>query len=213
MLANELRQWKYYENQLPMYFKNSYGMIEQFSMLYDILLHLDNLNLDINYALDIFDSNYETFIESQGITGSDILDKLASLFGVSRNFDITYINNENVEESASLSLTNTELIKLIKARIIRNNYAGTYEASRELYDKIQFPVYILQTGTPASAYVYLDTGSAVNISENEQKMFLAGLFTLDSMGITYKMAIGSIVDIAIWDSDTSTRTWDEGVWS
>lgn len=215
MLIDKLKEWKYYERKLPLYMRNSYGITEHFVILYELLLQLDKLEDEVMYALNVFDTNYLDFINSLDTSinkdKSDILDKLATLYGLTRDFDVTYEEN-NVVVSASLHLNNSELLKLIKARIIQNDYKGTYEESRYLYEKIGFPIYMLQTGEPAYAYLFLDVGQYTP-TLNERILFLAGFFTLKSMGIRYATAIGQVVELAIYDSFINSRTWDNGHWS
>lgn len=214
MIIDKLKEWKYYEQKLPLYMKNSYGILEHFRILYELLLNVDSLEDNIIQSLDVFSNTYLEFINSLDGSDenvSDILDKLASLYGVSRNFGITY-SNSGTPTYENLSLTNKELLKLIQARIIQNGYKGTYEESRKLYDKIGFGVYMLNTATPGYSYLYLDE-SIYMPTENERIMFLAGLFTLKSMGITYEMNVGELITLALWDSNDSTRMWDEGKWS
>ena len=163
---------------------------------------------------NILDASYLTFInnldDSDTKDSSDILNKIGLLYGVTRTFDVDYIEN-NETKTASLHLTNSEFLKLIKARIIQNNYDGSYIQSREFYDKMNLPVYLFQSANSAEVYVYLDT--SVPLTENEEKMFLANLFTIKSMGITYITSITEVVSLLIWDSTSEFRYWDKGRWT
>lgn len=216
MLIDKLLAWDYYEKKIPLYLRNSYGIVDHFIIVYECLTRVNDIEDTLIKALDIFDENYLTFINELDTSDtkdkSDILDKLGKLYGLNRDFDVTYLEN-SVEKTASLHLNNAELLKLIKARIIQNNYTGTYKESRELYEKIELPIYILQTYTAAYAYLFLDESSSYTLSENEKILFLAGFFTLKSMGIRYATATGDISELALWDSSIDSKSWDVGRWS
>lgn len=201
MITGTLKEWNYYLNKLPLYLQNSYGFDEHFKILFDLLVRVDSLEDDILNQFNILSSTY--------VAKDDILDKIAELFGVRRTFDVTY-KEDNVTKQAALTLTNSELLKLIKAQIINNNYDGTYETSNQFYRTMNLPVYLLQSGNPGEVYVMLD--NSVQLTENEQIMFLANLFTIKSMGIVYNTSIVEISSVMIWDSNDSNRYWDEGRW-
>lgn len=213
MIIDKLKTWDYYKRKIPLYLQNSYGFVDHFKMLFDLLIQIDSTEDDVIKAFDVLNEIYLNYINSlpdATENDSDILDKIAALFGVSRNFDVSYIDN-NILEKASLTLTNAELLKLIKARIIQNNYSGTYEETRQFYTNMGLPVYLFQSGSPAEVYVLLD--NSIQLTENEQKMFLANLFTIKSMGIVYHTSITDIVSMLVWDSNISTRMWDVGRWA
>ena len=212
MIIDKLKFWEYYKRKIPIYLLNSYGFEEHFKMLFDLLVQLDSTEDSVMKAFDILNETYLDYINNlpdATESTSDILEKIAELFGVSRNFDIDYIE-DGTDKKASLSLTNSELLKLIKARIIQNNYQGTYEESREFYTNMNLPVYLFQSGNPAEVYVLLD--NSAQLTDNEQKMFLSNLFTIKSMGITYHTYITDVLSVMIWDTDSSTRYWDTGRW-
>lgn len=214
MIINKLKSWNYYKEKIPLYIQNSYGIVEHFKILFDLLVQMDLTEDDVLYGFNILDASYLTFInnldDSDTKDSSDILNKIGLLYGVTRTFDVDYIEN-NETKTASLHLTNSEFLKLIKARIIQNNYDGSYIQSREFYDKMNLPVYLFQSANSAEVYVYLDT--SVPLTENEKKMFLANLFTIKSMGITYITSITEVVSLLIWDSTSEFRYWDKGRWT
>ena len=214
MIINKLKSWNYYKEKIPLYIQNSYGIVEHFKILFDLLVQMDLTEDDVLYGFNILDASYLTFInnldDSDTKDSSDILNKIGLLYGVTRTFDVDYIEN-NETKTASLHLTNSEFLKLIKARIIQNNYAGSYIQSREFYDKMNLPVYLFQSANSAEVYVYLD--ASVPLTENEEKMFLANLFTIKSMGITYITSITEVVSLLIWDSTSEFRCWDKGRWT
>lgn len=214
MIINKLKSWNYYKEKIPLYIQNSYGIVEHFKILFDLLVQMDLTEDDVLYGFNILDASYLTFInnldDSDTKDRSDILNKIGLLYGVTRTFDVDYIEN-NETKTASLHLTNSEFLKLIKARIIQNNYDGSYIQSREFYDKMNLPVYLFQSANSAEVYVYLNT--SVPLTENEEKMFLANLFTIKSMGITYITSITEVVSLLIWDSTSEFRYWDKGRWT
>lgn len=214
MIINKLKSWNYYKEKIPLYIQNSYGIVEHFKILFDLLVQMDLTEDDVLYGFNILDASYLTFInnldDSDTKDSSDILNKIGLLYGVTRTFDVDYIEN-NETKTASLHLTNSEFLKLIKARIIQNNYDGSYIQSREFYDKMNLPVYLFQSANSAEVYVYLNT--SVPLTENEEKMFLANLFTIKSMGITYITSITEVVSLLIWDSTSEFRYWDKGRWT
>lgn len=214
MIINKLKSWNYYKEKIPLYIQNSYGIVEHFKILFDLLVQMDLTEDAVLYGFNILDDGYLTFInnldDSDTKDSSDILNKIGLLYGVTRTFDVDYIEN-NEAKTASLHLTNSEFLKLIKARIIQNNYDGSYIQSREFYDKMNLPVYLFQSANSAEVYVYLDT--SVPLTENEEKMFLSNLFTIKSMGITYITSITEVVSLLIWDSTSEFRYWDKGRWT
>lgn len=202
MITGTLKEWSYYLNKLPIYLQNSYGFEEHFKILFDLLTTLDSTEDEILSAFDILNVSFTP--------KDDTLDKIAELFGVRRTFDVIY-KEDNVTQTASLTLTNNELLKLIKAQIINNNFDGTYETANKFYKNMNLPVYLLQSGNAAEVYVMLD--NSAQLSNNEQIMFLANLFTIKSMGIIYNTSIVEVSSIFIWDSEDSNRYWDEGRWA
>ena len=213
MLSDKLKSWEYYKNKLPLYIQNSYGIDEHFKIILSTLLQLDIVEDDVIKAFNIFDDNYLSYINSLDLSTtkdhSDILDKIGELYGVTRNFDVTYTES-GTEKTGSLHLTNSEFLKLIKARLIQNSYSGTYEDSRKFYEMIDLPIYLFQSQNPAEVYVYLD--ESAQLTDNEKKMFLSNLFTITSMGITYITNISNIVRLFVWDSTIDNRFWDKGRW-
>lgn len=216
MLNDKLKSWTYYKNKLPLYFRNSYGIMEHFDILYQLLKRYDDTEDTILSAFDITSDDYERNIIFAYDTTEEqhsfyFLDILASLYGVSRSFDVEYdLNKEH--HKVSLYLTNSELLKLIKCRIIQNNFDGSYKQTREFYDKMRIPVYLLQGPYPATVQVIISTtysdGTPFEITENEMHMYLANLFTIESMGITYFTSVQDVAKMAIWDSTSKNRAYD-----
>ena len=58
-----------------------------------------------------------------------------------------------------------------------------------------------------------DDRVSLTLTENEEKMFLANLFTIKSIGITYITSITEVVSLLTWDSTSEFRYWDKGRWT
>lgn len=235
ILPNTLKDFSYYFNKVPLYLKNSEGFIEHFRIWFDLLV--GNYDYDastfegvvvtedvILYLLNIFDNDYLQFISnlqgsnsSQTVefgTVSDILDKLAEIYGVRRNFSVTYIIIENTESklvTKELSLNNSELLTLIKTQIIKNYCVGTYEQIQKFYQDINLPVIVLtDDNSSATCSLILEevTDSTLSYSDNIKDMFLSGLLTIENMGIAYRLQILNLDELGVWD----VSNWDERNW-
>lgn len=213
MLKAELLDLDYYLNKLSLFMRNSYGVEEQFEMIHQILVRV-NTSIDETFeALDVMSENYLSIINSyiNNNEDFDILDKIASIYGVSRHFSVTYKETpESVTSTTTeLNLTNEELLMLIRARIIQNTYRGSYIESKQFYSLIglQNQITLLTFSAGVCEVIY----TATSEQSNELKcMFLAGLLTLTSMGITYEHRLLDLSAIAIWDTtdwDDTTKKW------
>lgn len=213
MIEDRLKQWEYCKSKFPMYMQQSYGILSHFEMLHEFLLEMDDTEDCIFEGLNVFEKKDTDFLKSDE---SDILDKLATLFGVARTFDLSY-TYMNKAYKKSLHLTNEELLNLIKARVMRNNYDGTYKMSRELYEMLGLNVYLTNSG-PANVQVVLDESENTTLSDNMTDMFKAGLFTLNSAGIAYSNVLLNLKKVLTWVLDsnktdvTDNYKWDKGVW-
>ena len=168
--------------------------------------------------LNIFSDDYFDFLNLYcDILGSDnrpnILDNIASIFGVSRNIKITYTDYDgDLHTDVALVLSNYELSILIKARIIQNYCNGSLEQVNEYYQSIGLNILVNTDNTiAATANLYLIQEQEQEIS-NIDKMFLAGLLVIKSMGIEYKPQRLVLTNIMIWDSTDTTIGWDGGNW-
>lgn len=213
MIIDKLKQWKYYQQKLPLFLQNSYGVLDHFYIIFEILLQSDNVSEDILKGFDIFADDYSDYIlkMSDNEYKLDILDKIGEIYGVSRYFNVRYVENNNIVIKA-LKLTNTELHKLILTKVIQTTYDGSYSNARELYEKINLPIYMLKNENDASVQLILDLGK-YNESENILDMFKANLFTLKSIGINYSTLMADISSLAEYDSNESKHYWDKGLWS
>lgn len=170
---------------------------------------------------------------------SDILDLIGEIVGVNRyitvNYGPLYTFTDNRTESTLparervsnklVRLTNSELYRCIRCRIVQNNYHGTYEELEQLYRKIGLNIYIIDmsgnnfSDRSAEAFLYLDNRhfdplrfselkaempTAMPLTINDKYLFLMGYYTIRSMGISYTV---NIIDLR-----AKSARWDESMW-
>lgn len=199
MLIEKLKQKEYYLSKLTMFLRNSYGIEEQVEVLWKVLTDIDTTIDDVFYALSMATTE----------DVDDLFNKLAELIGTKRQMDVTYLVNE-VPQYYTLTLTNAELLRAIKTRILQNNYVGTFEEFISNYQSIGLEVLIYDTETPSTVSIVLNDSPA--LTDNDKKLFLAGNYTIRSVGIVYQHSILDITQLAIWDAITSvfdTAQWGE----
>lgn len=216
MLIEKLKQWEYYYKKLPLYVRNSYGIKDHFEMIFDMMIEMDINEEEICNCFNLLQDNYisNIIIKYDEIDGYDFkfLDMIADIYGVSRSLDATYINENNVSVTEQLKLTNEELYTFIKARIIQNNYDGSYEQAIQYYDNIGLNIQLFFDSTePAKCDIYLDLNKLA-ISKNIQALFLAGLLTIKSVGITYNERLVDFDKAGIWDGTGNHSIWDVTSW-
>lgn len=227
-VPDKIKSYEWYYNKLPLYLKNSYGFSEHFRIWYELLISGDkngivNVGDTLLYLFNIFDKNFLQTIgnlpdsgatEGNYGTVSDFLDKLGYLFGVIRNFSVTYKNDNDEDVTEDLSLNNEDFLLLIKAQIIKNYCEGTYEQIKGYYNSAGLDVFLITTEDGASAHVYLAAPPhSSKYSLNVEKMFKSGLMRIESMGITYTEGVRVLVSFLTWDSTKTKEYWDTGVWS
>lgn len=227
-VPDKIKSYEWYYNKLPLYLKNSYGFSEHFRIWYELLISGDkngivNVGDTLLYLFNIFDKNFlqtiANFPDSGATEGnygtvSDFLDKLGYLFGVIRNFSVTYKNDNDENVTEDLSLNNEDFLLLIKAQIIKNYCEGTYEQIKGYYNSAGLDVFLITTEDGASAHVYLAAPpNSSKYSLNVEKMFKSGLMRIESMGITYTEGVRVLVSFLTWDSTKTKEYWDTGVWS
>lgn len=178
------------ENGEPIVLEGQYGYVIPTNILptSNLILHL----------LNIYDSSYlESLskLKDYNENVSDILDKLANLFSISRNIKVTYTSNSStiVEE---LHLNNEELLIFIKSQIIRNYCDGTYEQAMRYYEEAGLTVVLKPDETSGKVDILLNT---VNMSENIQKLFLSGNLTISHLGIEYLYSAVNLANVLFWN--------------
>jgi len=191
MIIDKLKQKEYYLSKLTLFMRNSYGIEEQFTIFWKLLIDIDSSIDDIFDALTLL----------KDIDVDDTLDKLAELVGSKRQLDVVYEINLTPTRF-TLNLTNKELLRSIKTRILQNNYFGTYQEFVDNYQKIGFKVLIYDNVNPNTVSIVLN--DSTSLTENDRHMFLSGNYTIRSMGIEYIHFIQSIELLGVWNNLTST---------
>lgn len=138
--------------------------------------------------------------ETLNPSNNAILDWIGNLVGVKRQFRIgeTYIY-----------LGNKEFIRLIKAQILQNNYAGTREQINELYSDLGLTIRQYNSTNPGEVYLYWDKADFRNddgtykdgFSANDKILFEHGFYTIKSMGLSYHTEVVNFKNLGIWDSE------------
>lgn len=219
MLIDKLRAWEYYYKKLPLYMRNSYGIKEHFEIVWNVMMQLEWTQEDVLDVMNLLQDDYvsKVIAKYDDVNSYDFsfLDVIGSLYGVNRSLNVNYIDNYTGETiHKKLYLTNKEFYMLIKARIVQNNYDGTFEQARQYYENIGLPMYMFTGTNPAECYLYL--GFNDNITDNVKDLFMANLLTLKSVGITYIRYQIDISKMAIWagkdDTPNDNNSWDVSVW-
>lgn len=216
-----LSNFSYYKKKIPLFYRDSYGFVDQFEMLFRRMLgESDNgiiyVGDQILFGYNIFDEKYKEYLSTldPGGYSCDILEKVASLFGLTRKITVTYDDN-GTSITETLTLTNEELLTITYAEIIKNNFLGTREECNQFYKLIALNVFSLDDETHRGrAKLVLAVTPERNYSSNIQKLFLAGRLTLASVGIEYTYSIDYFTSSnLIWDSTQQDEMWDFSNWS
>lgn len=224
ILPEELQSFDYYRNLTPMYLKDIHGFFEQIKIWYNFSMKKSGVitcGLDVPCGvntstktqsivsiidetfkfLDIFNTTSQHLDES-----SDILNKLGAFFGVSRNFSVTIDS-----EKKSLSLSDDEFLILVKCQVIKNFFEGTQEHLIKCFNLVNLPVMPLTDANhTAHCMMYMLLQDENEVSQNVKDMFLAGMLSVESLGIYYTYAIQIARNIAIFDSFVATSMFDSG---
>ena len=224
ILPEELQSFEYYKGLTPMYLQDVHGFLDQVKIWFDLSMQKASILtcgtdvrcgavvvgsrtesivsvIDKTFAfLDIFNTSGQHLSES-----ADILDKLASLFGVSRQFSVTI-----EDKKKQLNLSDNDLLILIKCQVIKNFFNGTYEHLMRCFEIVNLPIMPLTDTQPAHCKMYMLLQDENEVSQNVKDMFLSGMLSVESMGIYYTYAIQIAQNIAIFDSLSSTAVFDIG---
>lgn len=220
MLIDKLRAWDYYYKKLPLYMRNSYGIKEHFEIVWNVMTQLEWTQEDVLDVMNLLQNDYISYVIAKydEIDGYDFafLDMIGSLYGVNRSLNVQYIDDSTgAVVHKKLYLTNKEFYMLIKARIVQNNYDGTFEQARAYYENIGLPIYMFTGTNPAECYLYLGVNDNTT-SDNIKALFMANLLTLKSVGITYIRHQIDIGRMALWagknDAVNNNNQWDLSVW-
>lgn len=209
ILPEELSRFEYYKQKLPLYLQNSTSFQEHFKIWYDIMMGDSSQNINgIVPSLEEMLALFDIFsIDYKSNTSYDMLDKIGSIFGVTRKFksgDYTF------------DLHDDAFSKLIKARIVRNACEGTRQQIQALYEELfndtneqgdRIYQVVLQRDGIANVTIYLTSLEPEDSSSDLQRLFLAGELRVESMGISYSERITAINNLLIWDSEETDHMW------
>lgn len=200
LIPSRLLTNEYYLQQLTMMLRQSYGIPEQIDLFVRTLNVLNKRILDL-YNLTYVEDDYEgghiniDAINELSTTQSDLLDKLAEIVGCSRYYSFL-----------ETPLNNNELYVLIKFRILQNNFKGTYEEIKAIYeacfdDSVEFPDfsidYYTDTTNPLTCMIVLDLsniiddeGNILDEYKNLYALYMHDMLEVKSLGVRYtKMAV------------------------
>lgn len=182
ILAPALQDFSYFQHKMPLYLQKSYGYIEHFRLWFNILTDLVNNADDIYDALDVFNENYVTYINSMGSTTENaILDMIGNLIGISRFV--------RVGAEADATLTNEQFIYYIRMTIAQQFCDGSAESILQNYERAGLKVFMVNKNPAQCGLVLNNANSDYDITI--QGMFRMGLFTFKSAGINYIYSVYS----------------------
>lgn len=148
-------------------------------------------------------------------TRSDILDKIASIYGIRRNLTISYQTTPSDPiETSSISLDNEELLQYIKIQIIKNYCDGSYQQLQEYYAYSNLQIIMQTADEMCTCNLYLVKFTESDELTNLEKLFLAGELSVDSMGIQYVRQIFNVNSVLVWDKEIGGNYggWDTATW-
>lgn len=175
------------------------------NVTYDFGDSLQPVNSACYRYLSTLLENFDTS-ESNG----NFLDMLASLYGISRYINVKYSTRYG-DVDDNIVLTDSELLIYIKFAIIKNYFKGSREELEEYYQKTGLNIELI-TSYQYSATVDQYLVDRANLSDNIIKMFLAGYFRVESMGITYNSSDIDLDSLLVFDQTGNNRRWDVGRW-
>lgn len=200
MLPFPINTLDYYLKKLTLFMRNSFGMEEHIEVFFNILSDIDSVTDDVLQSLDV-DNSY---------LYDDVLNKIAQIVGVSRNLSVVV---EGITKQ--LTLTNSELLRLIKTKIIQNNYNGTRSQFLSNYSNIFSNIgwiFNIYDGANPGVVVSILDESNPGLTQNDRDLFLSGNYTVKSLGISYVYQIINIGRAGIWDDPNSNKGWNNSVW-
>ena len=213
MIKPEILNYEYYISKLSMFMRDSYGIKEQLAIFVDWLKSIDNFSEVIANTIDIWNEEYASEMEKYDKKGEQFkpLDYIANIVGCSRVNKI-YVSKDldgtqyDPPIEKILTLNNSELLDLIKIKIVQNNYTGSKKELRDLYqNKLDYKLIIgLTSDTSGASYqsatclVYLDDNKTTDehepISDNIKYLFKYSDLFIKSLGIDYQMALVTDLD-------------------
>ena len=204
----------YYVNKLTLFLRKSYGITDHVEIFYGFIrqsnITLSNMfeQLDImNVAFDYYTPAKLSEMKDNPTYDNKLLDYLADIFGVSRKFNIQYYDDNLDYHNDALNLSDYELLLLIRMMIIKNNFNGTFDDVKKFYNDVGFKIYMITDAVSGAVNVYLDNSPSYGKTLNIEKMFYAGLFTIESLGIRYQYVTTEIALTGVWNSPKPALCW------
>lgn len=208
VLVEDLQEFDYYIKKLPLYLQSNEEFITHFRIWYDFLIGKEDIENDGligagDVLLDLFNINDPYYLEKINLYGSDLLDKLGSIFNIKRNFSVTY-NENGIQVTKNLNLNNKNFLLFLKSQIIKNYSDGSYEQMRKFYNDNGLYIYLKKEG-PAEANVYLLNipDSTEEYDDDIKDIFKTGLLTIKSMGIKYNHSMQEYNKMLVWDKEVT----------
>ena len=233
-LINErLLSKDFYLEHLSLFLKNSFGMIDREETYRAILNNVNDISIDFFSRLDIynlmFQDDYFERNKPDGMSADeykesysdDVLDVIAGIFGIKREFNIQYYganinghygSDPNQLYKETITLNNRELLIYIQVIITRLNYQGTAGEIKNLYYGSNTEVqklkiyYTWSDQNPLNCNVYFCNSEEVedggNYNSNLVKLFLSDNLLIESLGVEYKKNIGLHAFQVRFDVDT-----------
>lgn len=221
LVSPEILKFTYYQDKIPLYLRDSDGFLSHIRIWYYLLTGNNDYNgllpswNQVFTMLDIFDPDYFNNLENiPGYTSTkcDILDKLASLFGLARAFTVSYYDSDTSQDvTTTLNLSNEELAILIKGQIIRNNFDGSREQAEEFYSSAGLKIFSVTDSSTSAKCKLILVQNVGEYSNNILALFKAGLLHIPSMGVQYIFTVQTYTEYLSWDSGYVTR-WNRGKW-
>lgn len=212
----EIETWEYYENKLPLYIKNSFGLVDHFKTYFAIFNNF--INVREKFYKDANIMNINTYKDDISNINKDVLDKIGSLYGLSRKFKFKYTlnNKETTVDTSTLNngrgLNDKEFLRYIQIHILNQYFDGTNSSLYLMYRRNNIPIYYIYGNDPAECNIYYIKDSPNELSEVEEGMFYAGLYTVKSMGIKYNYSISTSL-VGIWDLEGNEKgVWNKAYW-
>lgn len=205
MLSDRLKSYDFYLDKLTLLLKKSYGIPEQVKLYVDIMRQTESAIHDFFTAIGAENSGVWTLNADSvmiNIDGevSDLLDKIASLVGVSRNYAF-------LDEP----LNNRALYLLIYCKIVQNSFNGTKEGIDSLTAFLKtmsmnedgskyLSIEYVPSSSVASCHIYLDSDKLDDSYDVLKTLFEHGFLTLRSMGIRYTYNTVSFSSLGHYDA-------------
>lgn len=231
MLSKELKDFNYYKRSLPLYVQSSYGFVDQFEMIWELLKKIDDSEDVIANSFGVMSLNVESIKkEIEGgkdlsdIINTDILNTVGELVGLSRYFSFVYKENkvEHVIDTETYGgLNDLQFLRYIQIKLLNLKYEGNINSLRKAYRETQIgknkhnvPIYYIQSEGPATCDVILvKSGDTYkDFDELEEHMFKAGIYNIESLGIRFNYRV-ELANVGIWNKEDSDKgKWNLATW-